>query len=87
MPQQPYWIKKGDTWAEYQLRLKKYVDRASKLEDDLQQIYNIVIGWCSPGMDQALATDKDFNQIQKEVDSISLLNLIKQVCYNYQPHK
>ena len=36
--------KDGEDWVIYQLKLKKYIDRTTKLDDGLQQIYNIIIG-------------------------------------------
>ena len=79
--------KEGQEWVEYGLKLKKYVDRTSKLEDDIQQIYNVIIGQCSPSMEQALASHKDFKTVEVAADSIGLITMIEQICYNYQPHE
>ena len=38
----------------YQIELKKYIDKKSKLEDDLQQVYDIIYGQCSPTLKQKL---------------------------------
>ena len=46
--------KEGEEWVIYQLKLKKFINCITKLDNDLQQIYNIVIGQCSPVMEQAL---------------------------------
>ena len=35
--------KDGEDWVIYQLKLKTYIDRTTKLDDDLQQIYNNII--------------------------------------------
>ena len=48
----------------YQIELKKYVDKKSKLEDDLQQVYDIVYGQCSPTLKQKLAVDKGFKKVK-----------------------
>jgi len=77
----------GEVWVIYQIKLKKYINRITKIEDDLQQIYNIIIGQCSPGTEQALSSIKGFQNIKKEAESIKLLKVIEQVCYNYQPHE
>lgn len=79
--------KDGEEWIIYQIRLKKYIDRVTKLEDDLQQIFNIIIGQCSPGMEQALSGMKDFKTINEEANSLDLIKAIEQICYNYQPHE
>ena len=74
-------------WTEYQLRLKRYVDRSGKLEDNLQQAYDIIIGQCSPTMEQALTSDKGFTSIEENADAATLLKFTEQICYNFQPHE
>ena len=51
----------------------------TKLEDDLQQIYNVIIGQWSPAMEQSPATIKGFDKIKEQVHSINLLNSIEQI--------
>ena len=63
------------------------MDRSSKLDDDLQQIYNIVIGQCTPGMEQSLAAIPEFEIVKEDASSVDLLKLIERICYNYQPHE
>ena len=79
--------KECEEFIEYQIEIKKYVDRKNKLDDDIQQIYNIVYGQCSPGMQQKLESDDDFNMIKQNADSVALLKIIERICYNYQPHE
>jgi len=79
--------KDGEEWVVYQLELKKYIDHKSKLDDDLQQIFNVIIGQCSPGMEQAFAGVMDFATTKEEDDSIKLLKTIEQICYTYQPYE
>ena len=76
--------KDGEEWIMYQLRLKKYIDHTTKLDDDIQQIFNIVLGQCSPSMEQALSTVKGYKLMKEEADSIKLIKTIEQICYNYQ---
>ena len=79
--------KDGEEWIMYQLQMKKYIDRTTKLDDDIQQIFNIVLGQCSPSMEQALSTVKGYRLMKEEADSIKLIQTIEQICYNYQPHE
>ena len=79
--------KDGEEWVIYQIRLKKYIDCITKLEDDLQQKYDMIIGHCSPAMEQLLTTINNFDKIKEQADSINLLKSIEQICYNYQPHE
>jgi len=46
----------------------------TKIDDDIQQIFNIVIGQCSHAMEQALVSMNDFKTMKEEADSIILLN-------------
>ena len=75
--------KDDEEWIMYQLQLKKYIDRITKLDDDIQQIFNIVIGQCSPSMEQALSAVKGYKLMKEEADSIKLIKTIEQICYNY----
>ena len=43
--------KDGEDWIMYQLQMKKYMCRTTKLDDDIQQIFNIVLGQCSSSME------------------------------------
>ena len=79
--------KDGEDWIMYQLQMKKYIDRTTKLDEDIQQIFNIVLGQCNPSMEQALSTVKGYRLTKEEEDSIKLIEMIEQICYNYQPHE
>ena len=79
--------KDGEAWVEYQITMKKYVERVSKFQYDLQQIYNILYGQCSPSMQQTLSTYDGFKILEEAADSIKLLETIEKICYDYQPHE
>ena len=79
--------KDGEQWIMYQLQLKKYIDRATKLDDDIQQIFSIILGQYSPGMEQTLLAIKGYNLMKEEVDSIKLIKNIEKIYYNYQPYE
>ena len=69
------------------MKLKKYIDWESKLEDDLQQVFDIIFGQCSPSIKQKLSGIKDFQTTKEEANATALLKGIEQICYNYQPHE
>ena len=46
---------------------------------NIQQIFNIIIGQCSPGMEQALAAAKDYTKVREEADSVGLIKIIEQI--------
>ena len=79
--------KDGEDWIMYQLQLKKYIDLTTKLDDDIQHIFNIVLGQCSPSMKQALSAVKRYKLMKEEADSINIIKTIEKICYNYQPHE
>ena len=79
--------KDGEDWIMYQLQMKKYICRTTKLDDDIQQIFNIVLGQCSSSIEQTLSIVKGYKLMKDEADSIKLIKTIEQICYNYQPHE
>jgi len=76
-----------EDFIEYQIEINKYVDRKNKLDDDIQQIFNIVYGQYIPGMQQKLESDSEFKKIKDNADSVELLKIIERISYNYQPHE
>ena len=79
--------KDGEAFVEYQIVLKEYVSRRTRLEDNLQQLFDVIHGQCSPSMRQKLEGDSKFKTIKETADSIDLLKLIEKICYSYQPHE
>ena len=67
-------------FIEYQIKIKKYVGRKNTLDDDIQQIFNIIYGQCSPGMQQKLESDVDFKNVKDKIDSVELLKIIERIC-------
>ena len=58
-----------EEFIEYQIEIKKYVDRKNKLKDDIKEIFNIVYGQCSPGIQQKLEADSDFKNTKDDAAS------------------
>jgi len=57
------------------------------MEDDIQQIFNIILGQCTLEMEQALEAIPNYKILKEEADSVALFKAIKKNCYNYQPHE
>ena len=77
----------SEAFYEYQLKLKQYLSDVNKYEENLETCYSILLGQCSPAVEQALEGDKSFKVIRSTSNSISLLKLIECIAYNYQPHE
>ena len=64
--------KDGEDWMMYQIKLKKYVDCLSNMEDGVQQVFNIILGQCTPEMEQTLEAITNYKIIKEKADSIVL---------------
>ena len=53
---------------------------------DLEKI-SLLVGKCIPSMEQSLTGEKVFILIKEKSDSISLINIIERIYYNYQSHE
>ena len=79
--------KDGEDFLIYQIDLKQYPGNSNKFNGDLKKCYSLLIGQCSPTMEQIVSGDKDFKAIKEKSDSIGLLKLIEKICDNYQYHE
>ena len=77
----------SEAFYEYQLKLKQYLSDINKYEETLETCYSILLGQCSPAVEQALEGNKTFQSIRSTSNSIALLKLIEQIAYNYQSHE
>ena len=50
----------GVEWVKYQYVLKKYIDLETKLNDDLQRTFNIILAQCSPAIERALESELEY---------------------------
>ena len=50
----------GVEWVKYQYALKKYIDLETKLNDDLQRTFNIILAQCSPAIERALESELEY---------------------------
>ena len=74
-------------YVEYQLEMKQYVSDKAKYHNDLQKCFNIIMGQCSPAIEQDLKAQPTYKGIKDKSDSISLLKMLETICYNYQSHE
>ena len=79
--------KDGEEYVEYQINLKQYMTDLNKFNSDLIKIFSLLIGQCSPSMEQSLAGEKEFSIIKEKSESIPLIKMIERICYNYQSHE
>ena len=79
--------KDSEDFLEYQLELKQYVTDKAKYNDDIQICFNLIMGQCSPSVEQNLEADESFAQLKESSDSIGLMRLLETLCYNYRAHE
>ena len=68
----------------YNEKIKEIVKEKMRLKKDLEKLYSIVWGQCTPAMKAKLRAVKDFEDTKKNLDSITLLKEIKKLSYNFQ---
>jgi len=79
--------KDGEAYVEYQLYLKQYLSDGTKFNSDIEKLFSLLLGQCSPSMEQSLAGEKNFKNIKEKSGSITLIKVIERICYNYQSHE
>ena len=79
--------KDGESYVEYQLYLKQYLSDVTKFNSDIEKLFNLLLGQCSPSMELSLAGEKNYKNIKEKSDSIVLIKVIEHICYNYQSHE
>ena len=62
--------KDGEDYVEYQINLKQYMTDLTKFNSDLEKIFSLLLGQCSPSMEQSLAGEAEFSLIKEKSDSI-----------------
>ena len=77
----------SENFLEYQLQLKQYVSDKSKYTDDLQKCFSMIIGQCSPAVEQNLEADDSYAAIKESSNSIELIKLLEKICYSYMAHE
>ena len=79
--------KDGEEYMMYQISLKQYVTDLSMYNDNLEKCYSVIIGQCSPAIEQELEGDDSFPPIKLASDSIGLIKILERICYSYQSHE
>ena len=79
--------KDGEEYMMYQISLKQYVTDLSMYNDNLEKCYSVIIGQCSPAIEQDLEGDDSFPPIKLASDSIGLIKILERICYSYQSHE
>ena len=77
----------SDTFFEYQEEMKRYVSDKAKYLKDMQDCFDIIMGQCSPAVEQNLESEDTFAEIKRKSDSIGLIKLLESLCYNFKPHE
>ena len=67
--------------------IEQYLSDIRKYNADLEKSFSITIGQCSPAMEQSLAANNKFEGIKSTSNSIALIKILEQICFNYQLHE
>ena len=79
--------KDGEDYMVYQINLKQYVSNLTKYDDNLEKWYSVIIGQCSPAIEQELEADNSFLAIKMALDVIGLIKILERICYSYHSHE
>lgn len=79
--------KNSEQYLEYQMKLKQSIADKFKYKDYLQKCFSIIMGQCSPSVEQNVEADEIFYNIKEKSDSIVLIKLLEKVCYSYRAHE
>merc|ERR1740124_1955217 len=74
--------KDGKEYMMYQVNLKQYVSDLAIYDDNLERCYSVIIGQCSPTIEQDLEANDSFLPIKISSDSIGLIKLLEFIRYN-----
>ena len=77
----------SEDFLEYQIELKQYVSDKTKYNDDIQKCFSLIIGQCSPAVEQNLEAEDTFDDMKTRSSSIELIKLLEKICYSYRAHE
>ena len=58
--------KDSEDYLEYQVELKQYMTDKIKYRDDVHKWFNIIVGKCSPTVEQYLEAEETFNDFKSK---------------------
>ena len=79
--------KDSEEFLEYQVELKQYITDKTSYRDDIHKCFNIIMGQCSPAVEQNLEAEETFNDLKNSSNAIELIKLLEKLCYSYRAHK
>ena len=74
--------KDSEVFFEYQSELQEYIDRECNYNEDTQKHFTIVLGQCSPDIEELLKLEATYNESNTKYDSIGLMKLVEKLCYS-----
>jgi len=63
----------------WEYKYKKFIDRREKLDDNMNKVYGLVIGQCSPALRSTLKGDSEYDVRLSTYDSLWLLKKLKTI--------
>eukprot|EP00536_Pseudo-nitzschia_multiseries_P004998 jgi/Psemu1/11501/gm1.11501_g len=66
-------------------KVRRYIIKLLSYQDNMKKMYSVIHGQCTHAMIQKLTADATFEGIQEaSTDAISILKLIKKICYKFE---
>ena len=64
---------------EWELKLKRHMDRMDQLEENTQKLYGLLTGQCTPGLLAEIKGEADYEKEARDTNALWLLTTIKQI--------
>jgi len=74
------------TYALRGLVLKEVVKRETLLEENMGQLFSLLLGQCTEGMKEQIKNNKDFGATSEKQDGLALLRMIKAASFNVETY-
>ena len=65
--------KESEDYLEYQVELKQFIVDKAKFRDDIHKCFYIIMGQCSPAVEQNLEAEEVFEELKNKSNSIELI--------------
>ena len=66
---------------------ERYNKRCDALEDNVEKLYYLVVGQCTPHMDAEVKAHKKYEDVHNSQNGIGLLKIVKSIAYDFQSTK
>ena len=71
----------------WEKKVDEFIKRESIYEQNVQNIYSVILGQCTDAMRAKLESQQNYEQVSEDSDVIKLLRMIRGIAFNFQSQK